>query len=80
MRIVLVAVALALAPTLAAADDRSDCKAGIVMIKEEIAKKPAQAVLTKLQTALRVAEREDREQEFDECVDAVKDARKALGR
>jgi hypothetical protein len=50
------------------------------MIKEEIARKPAQATLTKLQAALRVAEREQREQEFDECVDAVKDARKALGR
>lgn len=64
----------------AAADDKADCKVGIEMIRGEIAKKPAAGVLTKLQTALRVAEREDKEGEFDECMDAVKDARKALGR
>jgi hypothetical protein len=62
------------------ADDQSDCLTGIEMIKAEIAKKPAQATLTKLQAALRVAEREQREREFDECVDAIKDARKILGR
>jgi len=67
-------------PAAAQADDRTDCKAGIDMIKAEIAAKPAQATLTKLQTALRVAEREQKEQEFDECMDAIKDARKALGR
>lgn len=64
----------------ARADDKSECKSGIVMIQAEIAKKPPQATLQKLQTALRVAQREDQEGEFDECVDAVKDARKALGR
>jgi hypothetical protein len=64
----------------AAADDQAECKAGISMIRGEIEKKPAAAVLRKLQTALRVAEREDGEGEFDECMDAVKDARKALGR
>jgi hypothetical protein len=50
------------------------------MIQAELAKKPPQATLSKLQTALRVAQREDREGEFDECLDAVQDARKALGR
>lgn len=67
-------------PAAAQADERAECKAGIDMIKAEIAAKPAPAVLKKLQTALRVAERELNEQEFDECMDAVKDARKALGR
>ena len=55
-------------------------RAGIEMIRSEIAKKPKEATLTKLQTALRVAEREDKEAEYDECLDAIKDARKALGR
>jgi hypothetical protein len=50
------------------------------MIRAEIAAKPAQPILNKLQAALRVAEREQKEQEFDECMDAIKDARKALGR
>jgi hypothetical protein len=71
---------LAVAWSPASADDETDCRAGIVMIRAEIAKKPAQAVLTKLQSALRIAEREQREREFDECVDAVQDASKALGR
>jgi hypothetical protein len=75
--------ALALVVALAAparADDRTACREGIAMIRSEIDKNPAAPVLAKLRTALRVAEREDREGEFDECVDAVKDARKALGR
>jgi hypothetical protein len=36
--------------------------------------------LTALQRALGSAKRELKEAEFDECVDAVHDARKALGR
>jgi hypothetical protein len=79
MRMVIAAAAVVIGGA-AWADDRADCGAGIDMIQEDIARKPAQATLTKLQAALRVAEREQREQEFDECVDAVKDARKALGR
>ncbi|HEY0570819.1 MAG TPA: hypothetical protein VGD16_04705 [Enterovirga sp.] len=67
-------------PAVAQADDRTECKAGIEMIRAEIAAKPAQPILNKLQAALRVAEREQKEQEFDECMDAIKDARKALGR
>ena len=80
MPIMIAVIAIVIGGGAAWADDRADCGAGIEMIKAEIAKKPAQATLTKLQSALRVAEREQREQEFDECVDAVKDARKALGR
>jgi hypothetical protein len=62
------------------ADDQGDCTAGIAMIKAELDKKPPQLTLPALQRALRSAERELKEAEFDECVDAVHDARKALGR
>jgi hypothetical protein len=83
MRIATAALGLAaaaLAAHPARADDRTTCREGIAMIRSEIEKKPAAPVLAKLRSALRVAEREDGEGEFDECVDAVKDARKALGR
>lgn len=59
----------------AQADDGSECKSGIVMIQAEIAKRPPPATLGKLETA----RREDQEGEFDECLDAVKDARTATG-
>ena len=49
------------------------------MIKAEVAKESAAPVLAKLRTSFRVAERERGEGEWDECVDTVKDARKALG-
>jgi hypothetical protein len=62
------------------ADDRGNCTAGITMIKAELDKKPPQVTLTALQQAIRSAERELKEAEFDGCVDAVHDARKALGR
>jgi hypothetical protein len=58
----------------AAADDEAECSAGIAMIKAELDRKPPQATLTALQRALRSAERELKEAEFDECVDAVDDA------
>jgi len=74
------AVAASLLAAPAAADDQSECLSGIEMIKAEVAKSPAAPVLTKLRTSLRVAERERGEREWDECVDAVKDAKKALGR
>jgi hypothetical protein len=80
MRIVIAAIVIVAAGDIASADDQAECRAGIEMVKSEMAKKPPQVTLTKLQSALRVAERELRESEFDECVDAVKDARKALGR
>ena len=66
------------APALA--DDRAACADGIAMIKEAIAKGPSEAALPKLKTALRVAEREQGEAEYDECLDAVGDAKRALGR
>lgn len=76
-------LALAASPLLAApamADYRAECLSGIEMIKAEVAKDPAAPVLAQLRTSLRIAERERGEAEWDECVDAVKDARKALGR
>jgi hypothetical protein len=63
-----------------AADDASSCAQGITMIRDALAANPSEAALPKLKTALRVAEREQKEGEFDECLDAVADARKALGR
>jgi hypothetical protein len=76
----LVLAAFAVSTMPAAADDQAECSAGITMIKSEIDKKPSQATLTALQRALRSAERELKEAEFDECVDAVEDAKKALRR
>lgn len=80
MRVIALSAALLLSALPVRADDRAECKSGIEMIQSEIGKKPPQATLRKLETALRVARREDQEGEYDECLDAVKDARKALGR
>ena len=79
---VLLAAALvgALSAPRAWADDQTDCLAGIDMIKAEIAKDPPKAILDRLTRALRIAERERGEKEWDECVDAVRDAQKALRR
>ena len=63
-----------------AADDASSCAAGITMIRDALAANPPEAALPKLKKALRVAEREQKEGEFDECLDAVADARKVLAR
>ena len=60
------------------ADDKADCQAGIDMIKAEIARNPPKPVLDRLRKALRIAERELEEGEYDECLDAVNDAKKAL--
>ncbi|SFI52544.1 hypothetical protein [Methylobacterium brachiatum] len=63
-----------------ATDDASSCAEGITMIRDALAANPSEAALPKLKKALRVAEREQKEGEFDECLDAVADARRALGR
>ncbi|TXN21111.1 hypothetical protein FV217_15630 [Methylobacterium sp. WL9] len=60
------------------ADDAAECTSGIAMIQAEIAKTPAEPVLAKLRKALKVAEREQKEGEFDECLDAVGDAKRAV--
>lgn len=62
----------------ARADDKAACAEGIGLIEAEIAKAPPEPVLAKLKKALRVARREQGEGEFDECLDAVGDAKRAL--
>jgi hypothetical protein len=61
--------------SLAFADDKSQCEAGIKAIKAAIAKKPAQPVLDRLKRALDSAQQEEFERDWDECVDAIKEAK-----
>ena len=63
---------------LALADDAKQCTDGVAMIKTEIGKAPAQATLDKLNKALKGAQRELGEKEYDECLDFVNDAKKAV--
>jgi hypothetical protein len=60
---------------VAYADDAADCAAGIEMIKAEIAKTPGEPKLSKLNKLLADAEREAREKEYDECFEAIEDAK-----
>lgn len=62
----------------ASANDAADCDAGIGMIKAEQAKEQPKATAEVLKTSLRVAQREKGEKEYDECLDAVSDAKRAL--
>ncbi|MCS0495818.1 hypothetical protein NVS89_11960 [Ancylobacter sp. MQZ15Z-1] len=83
LRILLSAALLAGAATFATvgdalADDAKDCSDGVAMIKAEIAKGPPKATLDKLNKALRGAQREMGEGEYDECLDFVGDAKKAI--
>ncbi|WP_375462492.1 hypothetical protein [uncultured Methylobacterium sp.] len=73
-------LAFLLLTTPALADDKAACAEGIAMIRDAVAKNPPEAVLPKLKKALRVAEREQGEGEFNECLDAVGDARRVLPR
>ena len=78
MRLPLLALAAAVLASPALADDRTACTDGIGMIRMELGKNTAEPLQGKLKKALRVAERELGEGEFDECLDAVGDARRAL--
>ncbi|MHB2206131.1 hypothetical protein [Methylobacterium sp. CM6257] len=80
MRAPCLAAFLLFASPALAADDASSCAEGIMMIRDSLALNPPESALPKLKKALRVAEREQKEGEFDECLDAVSDARKVLGR
>jgi len=74
-----VGVLLALTtPVAQAADDKAECTAGIEWIKAEIAKKPAKRVLNRLQKALKAAEQEVGEGDWDECLAAIRDSKEAL--
>jgi hypothetical protein len=65
---------LLLTGTLASADGRSQCLAGIKAIKAAIAKKPPAPVLDRLKRALDSAQQEEFERDWDECLDAIKQA------
>ena len=78
MRVSLLALATLVAMSPTRADDKAACLDGIAMIRAELAKPAPETALPKLKKALRVAERELGEGEFDECLDAVGDARRAL--
>ncbi|MGH1572275.1 hypothetical protein ACRAWG_18305 [Methylobacterium sp. P31] len=80
MRALCLASTLLFASPALAADDASSCAEGITMIRDAVALNPPETALPKLKKALRVAEREQKEGEFDECLEAVADARKVLGR
>jgi hypothetical protein len=71
-------VLLALGSVAARADDKAACAEGIAMIRAELERPAPEAVRPQLKKALRVAEREMGEGEFDECLDAVGDAKRVL--
>jgi hypothetical protein len=70
---------MAVSPGLAQAQSRSDCEAGIAFIRDAQARPQAPAMRADLDKALRDAQRELGESEYDECMEAVEDARTALG-
>ena len=72
--------ALAISAIPALADEKADCTAGIAMIETALAANPSEAALPKLKKALKAAKREQGEGEFDECLDAVGDAKRAMGK
>jgi len=76
-RIIIIAAVLTAGCAVARADDAKQCTDGIAVLKAEIAKKPAKATLDKLNKALKGAERELGEKEYDECIDFVNDGKQA---
>ena len=78
MRLLIPTFALLLAAGPVLADDKAACAEGIAMIKDALAKGPSETAAPKLKKALRVAEREQGEGEFDECLEALDDAKRAL--
>ena len=70
-------LAALLLATPALADDKAACAEGIATVKAQ-AEKLAPDVPPKLKRALKIAEREQGEGEFDECLEALDDARRAL--
>ena len=71
---------LFLLATPALADDKAACADGIAAVKAQAEKLAPDAVPPKFKRALKIAEREQGEGEFDECLDAVGDAERALKR
>ena len=64
----------------ALADDKDECLSGIEMLKAEIAKNPPKPLLDTLKEALEKAEQEAVEGDWDECLDAIEEAKEALSR
>ncbi len=62
----------------ALADDKAACVDGIAKVKAALAERAAQTASAKATRALRIAEREQGEGEFDECLEALEDAQRAL--
>ncbi|BAU90510.1 hypothetical protein MPPM_1905 [Methylorubrum populi] len=60
------------------ADDKAACAEGIGAVKAQVEKLAPDAVPQKLKRALKIAEREQGEGEFDECLEALDDAKRAL--
>lgn len=60
------------------ADEAKSCADGIALLKAEAAKNPPKATLDKINKALKGAERELGEKEYDECLDFVNDGKKAI--
>ena len=71
-------LAFLLLATPALADDKSACAEGIAAVKARVVTLAPEAVPQKLTRALRIAEREQGEGEFDECLEALDDAKRAL--
>jgi len=82
LRSVLLAVmsAVLMSTTAAMADDKSDCKKGVAMIKVELKKKHPEQVLVSLRNALSDAELEEAEEDWSDCMKYIKTARAALGK
>jgi len=73
-------VAFLLVPVRAFADAEQDCEKGIAMLKAELKKKHPKQVRDQLQKALKDAQKEDEDGDWEECVDAVKAGTRALGK
>jgi len=68
---------LLLSGSVAYADDKSTCLAGVQALKAAIAKTPPQAELDRLKQTLSSAEQEVLEGDWDECADIIKKAKPA---
>jgi hypothetical protein len=75
LRLWLALVFLLLAPILAAAQTRGECEEGIRFIRGELGHVVDPARRADLEKLLRDAERELGESEYDECMDAIEEAR-----
>ena len=71
--------AVVLAAGAAGAQTRAECEAGIEFVDRALAASTDPRQRGTLEKALRDARRELGEEEYDECLEAVEDARDALG-